>query len=70
MATFYKKSIAGTDNEMCLTKGDYDIASFYGIDEKKGYVYFNASPENSTQRYLYRVNLDGSGKLTRINSRR
>ncbi len=62
----YKKSIAGTDNEICLTKGEYDIASFYGIDEKKGYVYFNASPENSTQRYLYRVNLNGSGKLTRL----
>jgi len=62
----YKKSIEPTDNEMCLTKGEYDVASFYGIDEKKGYVYFNASPDNSTQRYLYRVNLDGSGKLTRV----
>jgi dipeptidyl-peptidase-4 len=62
----YKKSIEPTDNEICLTKGDYDIASFYGIDEERGYVYFNASPENSTQRYLYRVNLDGSGDLTRL----
>jgi len=62
----YKQSIAGTDNEMCLTKGEYDIASFYGIDEKKGYVYFNASPDNSTQRYLYRINLDGSGDLTKV----
>jgi len=62
----YKKSIEPTDNEMKLTRGEYDIASFYGIDEKKGYVYFNASPDNSTQRYLYRVNLDGSGDLTRL----
>ncbi len=62
----FKQSIAGTDNEVCLTKGEYDVASFYGIDEKRGYVYFNASPENSTQRYLYRVNLDGSGKLTKL----
>jgi len=59
----YKKSFM-SDNEMRLTKGEYDVASFYGIDEKKGYVYFNASPNNSTQRYLYRVNLDGSGGLT------
>ncbi|OQX81372.1 MAG: S9 family peptidase [Bacteroidetes bacterium 4484_249] len=59
----YKKSFM-SDNEVCLTKGDYDVASFYGIDEKKGYVYFNASPDNSTQRYLYRVNLDGSGDLS------
>ncbi|MCD4732018.1 MAG: DPP IV N-terminal domain-containing protein, partial [Bacteroidales bacterium] len=62
----YKKSIEPTDNEICLTKGEYDVASFYGIDEKKGYVYFNASPYNSTQRYLYRVNLDGTGGLTRL----
>jgi dipeptidyl-peptidase-4 len=62
----YKKNIVGADNEMKLTRGDYDIASFYGIDEKKGYVYFSASPDNSTQRYLYRVNLDGSGDLTRL----
>jgi len=61
----YKKSFM-TDNEMRLTKGEYDVASFYGIDEKKGYVYFNASPDNSTQRYLYRVNLDGTGDLTRL----
>ena len=61
----YKKSFI-SDNEICLTKGEYDVASFYGIDEKKGYVYFNASPDNSTQRYLYRVNLDGTGGLTRL----
>ena len=61
----YKKSFI-SDNEVLLTKGDYDVASFYGIDEKRGYVYFNASPDNSTQRYLYRVNLNGSGGLTRL----
>lgn len=61
----YKKSFI-SDNEICLTKGEYDVAGFYGIDEKKGYVYFNASPDNSTQRYLYRVNLDGTGGLTRL----
>lgn len=61
----YKKSITGKE-DVLLTKGDYDIATFYGVDEKKGFVYFNASPENSTQRYLYRVNLDGSGGLERL----
>ena len=61
----YKKSISNNE-EVLLTPGDYDVASFYGIDEEKGYVYFNASPGNSTQRYLYRVNLDGTGDLTRL----
>jgi dipeptidyl-peptidase-4 len=61
----YIKSLNG-DAEVKLTAGDYDIATFYGVDEKQGYVYFNASPENSTQRYLYRVNLDGSGDLMKL----
>ncbi len=63
----YKKSIA-KDEDVLLTPGDYDIATFYGVDEKKGYVYISASPDNSTQRYLYRVNLNGSGKLMRLTS--
>jgi dipeptidyl-peptidase-4 len=61
----YLKSVDGS-KDVLLTDGPYDIASLYGVDEKKGYVYFNASPENSTQRYLYRVELDGSGGLTRL----
>ncbi|GAB4310655.1 MAG: S9 family peptidase [Bacteroidales bacterium] len=62
----YRMSLDPTDNQVCLTRGDYDICTLYGIDEKNGYVYFNASPDNPAQRYLYRVNLDGSGGLTRL----
>ena len=36
------------------------------IDEKSGYVYFDASPENATQKYLYRTKLDGSGMAERL----
>ena len=61
----YKKSIL-SDKEVLLTPGNYDVAALYGIDEKKGFVYINASPDNSTQRYLYRVDLKGSDKLIRI----
>jgi dipeptidyl-peptidase-4 len=46
-----------------LTKGNYDLISLKGIDEKTGYAYFMASPENATQQYLYRIALDGKGKL-------
>jgi dipeptidyl-peptidase-4 len=48
--------------ETLATKGDYDIISLEGIDEKNGYVYYMASPENATQKYLYRSKLDGTGK--------
>jgi dipeptidyl-peptidase 4 len=49
-----------------ITPGDYDATSIEGIDEKNGALYFIASPENATQRYLYRANLDGSGHPQRV----
>ena len=32
-------------------------------DDKNGYVYFMASPDNATQLYLFRTKLNGKGKL-------
>jgi dipeptidyl-peptidase-4 len=52
--------------ETLLTPGQYDIANIELIDERGGYVYFLASPQNPTQRYLHRVRLDGKGKLERV----
>lgn len=49
-----------------VTKGDWEVASVQQVDEKGGWVYVIASPENSTQRYLYRVRLDGSGQPERL----
>ncbi|HNS18266.1 MAG TPA: S9 family peptidase [Bacteroidales bacterium] len=45
-----------------ITKGDYDVISIKGIDPEEEYLYFIASPENATQRYLYRTLLDGKKK--------
>ncbi len=52
--------------ETLVTRGNYDIISVSLIDEKNNYVYFIASPENATQKYLYRTRLDGKGKLERL----
>ena len=49
-----------------LTRGDYDIIERGPVDEVSGCFYFYASPENGTQKQLYRVRLDGQGKLERI----
>ena len=49
-----------------LTPGDYDIIERAAIDEDRGWYYFYASPQDGTQRYLYKVALDGSGKAERI----
>lgn len=58
----YKISKEGK-NETLVTKGNYDIQSIECIDEKNGYVYFMASPDNATQLYLFRTRLDGKGTL-------
>jgi dipeptidyl-peptidase-4 len=52
--------------ETLVTKGNYDVMEIGSIDEKGGYVYFMASPDNATQKYLYRTLLDGSGKPERL----
>jgi dipeptidyl-peptidase-4 len=49
-----------------ITNGAYDLVSVAGVDEKGGWLYFIASPDNATQRYLYRTRLDGSGKAERL----
>ncbi len=49
-----------------LTKGSFDAMSIEAIDETGGWVYYNASPDNATQRYLYRSKLDGSGTDERV----
>ena len=49
-----------------LTKGDFDIIRRNSIDEENGWFYFYASPDNATQRYLYRVPLDGSADTERM----
>jgi dipeptidyl-peptidase-4 len=49
-----------------LTPGEFDIIEMGAIDEDGGWLYFIASPENITQRYLYRSRLDGSGRMERV----
>jgi len=49
-----------------VTKGNYDVVSVEGVDQKNGWIFFIASPENATQRYLYRIRIDGSGKEERL----
>ncbi len=49
-----------------LTPGNYDIIERATVDEKEGWFFFYASPDNGTQKYLCRAPLDGSGKMQRI----
>jgi dipeptidyl-peptidase-4 len=58
--------IARTGQETLVTRGDMDAISVAGVDEKHGWLYFAASPESATQRYLYRVPLDGKANPERV----
>ncbi len=49
-----------------LTPGNYDVIDIQSINEKDGFVYFIASPDNAAQRYLFRISLKGTGKLEKI----
>ncbi len=37
-----------------------------GVDSARGWIYYTASPENATQLYLYRSQLNGRGNAERI----
>lgn len=49
-----------------ITTEPFDLISISAVDEASGWLYYTASPENATQRYLYRSRLDGSGKTERV----
>jgi dipeptidyl-peptidase 4 len=57
----YQVSLQGKP-EKIVTVGNYDFTDINYVDQKKGWVYFMASPDNATQSYLYRTKLDGSSK--------
>ena len=49
-----------------LTPGEYDIIERSHVNEATNSFYFYASPDNATQKYLYRVPLDGSKSPERV----
>ncbi len=61
----YKISRDG-QSEVALTTGPYDIDEIKCIDEANNLIYFTASPYNSTQLYLYKLNIEKPTLLNRI----
>ena len=57
----YQVSLSGKP-EVVITKGEYDIIDLKYINQDEGYVYYLASPNNATQKYLYKTKLNGKGK--------
>src|SRR5690349_3830928 len=61
----YSVSRDGHDVKL-ITPGNYDVITVERVDAQNGWVYFEASPQNATQRYLYRVRVEGGDTLERL----
>lgn len=59
----YKVNIS-SGAQTLLTPGEFDVASLRSTTDKS--LFFIASPEDGTQRYLYSIDLKGKGKLKKI----
>lgn len=51
--------------EKLITKDTFDVMQIDLLDNKNNVIYFSASPENATQKFLYRVDLAG-GEASRV----
>ncbi|MDH3492811.1 MAG: S9 family peptidase [Acidobacteriota bacterium] len=44
-----------------ITKGNWEVQSFYGVDQENGWVYFSATKDQPNGGDAYRIKTDGSG---------
>lgn len=56
----YKLSFDGQSTQ--ITKGNWDVIDFFGIDEEKGTIYFSSAEKSPISKGIYKVNIDGSSK--------
>lgn len=49
-----------------ITRGNFDVMKVRQVDLRGGWLYFDASPDNATQMFLWRTRLDGSGTAQRL----
>jgi dipeptidyl-peptidase-4 len=49
-----------------VTPGAFDVVQVVSVDAKGGWLYYIASPDDPTQRYLYRSRLSGKGRAERV----
>ena len=61
----YKVSRDGQEMDL-ITRGEFDVVSISCIDPKGGYVYYIASPDKPTERYLHRSRMNGKGEAERV----
>ncbi|RLD65231.1 MAG: S9 family peptidase [Bacteroidetes bacterium] len=45
-----------------ITQGDFEVIELLTVDKKSGWVYYIATPNIPTERYLFRSKINGKGK--------
>jgi dipeptidyl-peptidase-4 len=56
----YKLTLDGTSTQ--ITKGDWDVLEFYGIDERSMTLYYAAAEKGAIHKGVYSIHIDGSNK--------
>ena len=46
-----------------VTKGNWEVVSYYGLDEKTKTIFYQSTENGSINRDIYRIGLDGKNKL-------
>lgn len=57
----YKLGFDGTSVQ--ITKGNWDVIEFLGIDENSNTIYYSSAEPATTQKSVYSIKLDGTNKL-------
>ena len=45
-----------------ITKGNWEVTDFYGIDQEKGLLYFQSTETSPLERQVYSIDLEGENK--------
>ena len=45
-----------------LTEGNWEVTNFYGVDEKKGKIFYQAAEQSPMERQIYSIGYDGKNK--------
>jgi dipeptidyl-peptidase 4 len=57
----YKYDMDG--KELCaITKGNFDVTEFYGVDEENDLIFYQAAENSPLQREIYQINTKGNKK--------
>ena len=50
-----------------ITKGEFEVTKFYGIDENKRVLYFQSNEKSELEKHIYSIKIDGSNKKNLTN---